>query len=80
MQAAMDRRPTPDEARAAQYNAACAFTRKKQWADAVRCLKSAINEYDLRLTVALKDDDLGLLRERREFQVHLHKHLTTDDP
>lgn len=59
--------PNDDEARAACYNAACAQTRLRQWQAAVDSLTRAVNEYDLKLTVALKDPDLEALRERREW-------------
>lgn len=59
--------PNDDEARAACYNAACAQTRLRQWQGAVDSLTRAVNEYDLKLTVALKDPDLEALRERREW-------------
>ncbi|PSC70246.1 LOW PSII ACCUMULATION chloroplastic [Micractinium conductrix] len=66
-QRAQGQAPTPDEARAACYNAACAHTRLRQWQAAVDQLTRAINEYDLKLSVALKDPDLEPLRERREW-------------
>lgn len=59
--------PDGDEARAAAYNAACAHTRLRQWQPAVDAIKRAVNEYDLKLTVALNDPDLEALRERREW-------------
>jgi hypothetical protein len=60
-------RPSDDEARAACYNAACAQTRLRQWQPAVDSLTRAINDFDLKLTVALNDPDLEALRERREW-------------
>ncbi|KAL4422500.1 hypothetical protein ABPG75_008697 [Micractinium tetrahymenae] len=59
--------PNADEARAACYNAACAQARLRQWQAAVDSLTRAVNDYDLKLTVALKDPDLEALRERREW-------------
>ncbi|KAI7840112.1 hypothetical protein COHA_006153 [Chlorella ohadii] len=59
--------PNADEACAACYNAACAQTRLRQWDAAVASLTSAVNDYGLKLSVALKDPDLEALRERREW-------------
>ena len=59
--------PDADEARAACYNAACAQARLRQWQPAVDSITRAVNEYDLKLTVALNDPDLAALRERREW-------------
>lgn len=68
MQAAMTKRPNSDEARAATYNLACAYTKLKRWQEAADMVRSAVNDHDLKLIVAMKDDDLAPLRERREFQ------------
>lgn len=46
--------PDEDEARAALYNAACCHTKLKQWDSAVECAMKAINDYDLKLVVALR--------------------------
>ncbi|PRW20574.1 LOW PSII ACCUMULATION chloroplastic [Chlorella sorokiniana] len=59
--------PNADEACAACYNAACAQTRLRQWDAAVESLMRAVNDYGLKLSVALKDPDLEALRERREW-------------
>ena len=59
--------PTDDEMRAALYNSACAYTKLRQWQEATNAVIQAVNDYDLRLVVALKDDDLAPLRERREW-------------
>lgn len=64
---AMAMKPNDDEARAAMYNAACAHTKLKQWPEAVAAVKSAVNDYNLKVVVALKDADLKPLRERREW-------------
>lgn len=64
---AMQLRPTDDEARAALYNAACAHTKLREWQPAVDCVMQAVNEYDLKLQIALEDKDLAALRERREW-------------
>ena len=59
--------PDADEARAACSNAACAQARLKQWQAAVDSITRAVNDHDLKLTVALNDPDLAALRERREW-------------
>lgn len=66
-QRALELQPSEDEARAALYNAACAHTKLSQWQPAVDAVVKAVNDYELRLTVALKDPDLAPLRERREW-------------
>lgn len=65
--------PDADEARAACYNAACAQTRLRQWAPAVDSIMRAVNDHDLKLSVALNDKDLEPLRERREWLAALSK-------
>lgn len=52
--AALDLRPDNDEARAALYNKACAHARLKNWQDAADDVVSAVNDYGLRLEVAVK--------------------------
>ncbi|KXZ41224.1 hypothetical protein GPECTOR_636g744 [Gonium pectorale] len=59
--------PNEDEARAALYNLGCALAKQKKWAEAADSIVIAINDYRLKLAVALKDDDLKQLRERREW-------------
>eukprot|EP00198_Chlamydomonas_reinhardtii_P013350 XP_001702687.1 predicted protein [Chlamydomonas reinhardtii] len=59
--------PNDDEARAALYNLGCALTKQKKFSEAVEAIERAINDYGLKLIVALRDDDLRLLRERREW-------------
>ena len=49
--AAMDMGPNDDEARAATYNAACVYVKKKQWQEAVDSLKASVNEYGLKVRV-----------------------------
>jgi tetratricopeptide (TPR) repeat protein len=51
---AMDSRPNEDEARAAMYNMGCAYVKLKQWQEATNCIVSAINDYNLKLSVALQ--------------------------
>ena len=50
--AAMDMQPSRDEARAAMYNAACAHVKLQQWKEATEAVKSAVNDYDLKVEVA----------------------------
>ncbi len=59
--------PNEDEMRAALYNAACCLTKQKRWGEATEAVIRAVNEYDLKLVVALNDPDLASLRERREW-------------
>lgn len=66
-------RPNDDELRAALYNAACAFTKLKRWSEATDAVMKAVNQYDLKLAVALRDPDLAPLRERREWTAALEK-------
>ena len=70
---AMSQQPNEDEARAALYNAACAHTKLGQWQQAAESVVEAINKYELKLTVALKDPDLDALRERREWTTALNE-------
>ncbi len=53
-ESAMRAGPSDDEARAALYNAACAHAKLKQWQPATDAVKRAVNDYRLRLTVAIK--------------------------
>ncbi|CAL8467582.1 g7120 [Coccomyxa elongata] len=71
--AALDLRPNNDEARAALYNKACAHARLKDWQEAADDVVSAVNDYGLKLEVAVKDPDLRALRERREWLDALEK-------
>ncbi|KAJ9527361.1 hypothetical protein QJQ45_025630 [Haematococcus lacustris] len=64
---AMEMKPTDDEARAALYNMGCVLVKQKQWAPAAACVVKAINDYGLKLSVALQDADLKELRDRREW-------------
>ena len=50
----MDLNPTDDEAMAALYNLGCALSKDKQWKAAADAIVLAINDYRLRLAVALK--------------------------
>ncbi|KAK9909916.1 hypothetical protein WJX75_009447 [Coccomyxa subellipsoidea] len=71
--AALDLRPNNDEARAALYNKACAHARLKNWQEAADDVVRAVNDYGLKLEVAVKDPDLRALRERREWLDALEK-------
>lgn len=51
---AMEMKPSEDEARAALYNMGCALAKQKHWAQATECVMRAINDYNLKLVVALK--------------------------
>ena len=51
---AMQANPNDDEARAAQYNMGCAYAKLKKWREATDCVVSAINDYNLKLSVALQ--------------------------
>lgn len=66
-QRALTLNPNDDEARAALYNSACALTKLKRWEEAADAVVSAVNDRGLKLAVALRDPDLALLRERREW-------------
>lgn len=56
-----------DEMRAAVYNSACAYVKLKKWSEACDALEKAINTYDVKLVVALRDQDLAPLRDRKEW-------------
>ncbi len=58
---------TDDELRAAIYNSACAYVKMKRWKEACSQIEKAINDYDVKLVVALRDPDLSALRDRREW-------------
>ena len=51
-QGALQMQPSADEARAALYNSACCYTKQKQWQAAVDAVVSAVNDYDLKFSVA----------------------------
>lgn len=70
-QRALQLNPNDDEARAALYNSACALTKLKRWEEAADAVISAVNDRELKLTVALRDPDLAPLRERREWNAAL---------
>lgn len=66
-QAALKKPLTDDEARAAHYNSACAQVKLARWEDAAQSVRRAVDDYDLKLSVALRDKDLAPLRERTEW-------------
>lgn len=59
--------PNEEEITAALYNLGCAHAKLKQWKPATEALVKAINDHRLKLSVALQDDDLKELRDRREW-------------
>ena len=59
--AALELRPNGDEARAALYNKACAHARLKKWQEAADDVVRAVNEYGLRLEVAVKVRQMRML-------------------
>lgn len=65
--AAMEKPVSRDEARAAEYNAACALVKLERWGEAADSVKRAIEEHDLKIDVAVQDRDLAPLRERKEW-------------
>ncbi|KAL6767984.1 LPA1 [Auxenochlorella protothecoides x Auxenochlorella symbiontica] len=60
--AGLSMRPSPDEARAATYNSACALTALGRYQEALAQLESAVTVHDLALRVAERDPDLAALR------------------
>ncbi len=50
----LEMKPNDDEARAALYNLGCALAKQKKWAEASASIVTAINDYKLKLSVALK--------------------------
>lgn len=60
-------KPSKDEAMAAYYNLGCVYAKQKKWKEASDSIITAINDYNLRLIVALRDDDLRELRDTREW-------------
>lgn len=52
--AALELSPNEDEACAALYNKACAHARLKNWQEAANDVVSAVNDYGLKLDVAVK--------------------------
>jgi len=71
-QAALSLQPTPDEARAALYNSACCFAKQRQWQPAVDAVTSAVNDYDLKLTVAINVRFCHCMSARKTVLSRLH--------
>ena len=63
----LTKNPNEEEVTAALYNLGCAHAKLKQWKPATEALLKAINDHKLKLSVALQDDDLRELRDRREW-------------
>lgn len=53
-QAAMALTPTSEEAAAALFNLGCAYAKQKKWQQAADAIGQAVNEHNLKLSVALK--------------------------
>ena len=53
-QKALDSDPRPEEAQAALYNAACCQVKLKQWQAATESVAEAVNNYQLKLKVAME--------------------------
>lgn len=51
--AAMELKPSEQEAIAALYNAGCSHAKRKEWKEAAGCILDAVNGYNLKLSVAL---------------------------
>ena len=52
-QTAMDLKPNDQEAIAALYNAGCAHAKRKEWKQAADLVLRAVNDYNMKLSVAL---------------------------
>ena len=60
--------PSEDESRAALYNRACAYVKLQKYDEAKVDLKSAINEYNLKFSVVLKDPDMEVFRGTPQYE------------
>eukprot|EP00775_Hariotina_reticulata_P014332 gene14332-58_t len=65
--AALQLQPSSEEACAALFNLGCAYAKQRKYKEASEAIGRAVNEYGLKLTVALKDDDLRELRDTRDW-------------
>ncbi|CAD7695268.1 unnamed protein product [Ostreobium quekettii] len=65
---AMDFGPNQEEATAAKYNAACCLAKLKRWKEAADGVVEVVNDYNLKLKVAMEDGDLEELRDTREWR------------
>jgi tetratricopeptide (TPR) repeat protein len=52
--AAMDLKPSSEEAAAALFNLGCAYAKQRKFKDAAEAIGEAINEHNLKMSVALK--------------------------
>ena len=57
-----------DESRAALYNRACAYVKLTKYDEAKVDLKSAINDYNLKFSVVLKDPDMEVFRGTPQYE------------
>ena len=57
-----------DESRAALYNRACAYVKLTKYDEAKVDLKSAINDYNLKFSVVLKDPDMEVFRGTPQYK------------
>jgi len=65
--AATEMNANDEEMCAALYNLGCAYSKLKMWKPAADAITRAVNDYRLKVTVALEDNDLRALRDRREW-------------
>jgi len=65
--AAMQLKPSSEEAAAALFNLGCAYAKQRKWKEACAALKQAIDDHNLKLSVAVQDPDLRELRDTREW-------------
>ncbi|WIA22086.1 hypothetical protein OEZ85_004429 [Tetradesmus obliquus] len=63
----MELNPSSEEAAAALFNLGCAYAKQRKFKEASEAIGEAINEHSLKISVALKDDDLRELRDTREW-------------
>ena len=77
-ESAMQAGPSDDEARAALYNSACAHAKLKQWQPATDAVRKAVNDYQLRLTVAIKVCICYFAVENWHTSVPCHLHTVTE--
>ena len=70
---AQDLPTTREEELAAVYNSACAYAKLRKWQDAADAVVRSVNEFDLSLSVPLKDPDLAKLRDRKEWVAALEQ-------
>ena len=60
--------PSEDESRAALYNRACAHCKLQNWDDARDDLRCAVNDFELKFSVVLKDGDMEVFRGTRQYE------------